>query len=126
MARIPRDGCIVPAEPFADLLREFVDGWNRDRPQPGGQFGLEEEPPIRALAWLAAETGVTEGTLEGLLEQGERQKDWIELRLADKITTALDRTYVLCWVEVKPNPLATKRAQLVCCGGSDREQQIAA
>lgn len=134
--RVPRDGCLVPAEPFAELVQDFVRRWNRDRPQPGGQYGLAEEPPVRALAWLSAEATrvsggvlvgdvridfvITEGMLEGLLDRGSRAKATLELRVADAIATALDRPFVMFEerVVVMPNPSATRAAQESCCGGS--------
>lgn len=133
--RIPRDGCLVPAEPFAEVVRDFIAGWNRDRPQPGGQYGLTEEPPVRALAWLSAEATrvsggvvvrgirvdlvVTEGTLEGLIDRGPRAKQTLEWRIADAIATALNSTVMYDErVVVVPNAAATRKAQAACCSGS--------
>jgi hypothetical protein len=136
MARVPRDGCLVPAEPFAEIIRDFVATWNKERPQPGGQFGLDEPPPIRPLAWLAAASSdddfaVTEGVIEGLLEQGERRRFYVELRIADRIATALDQPYIFSDERIEghivPNPAATKAAQTACrCGGSEQHQLAAA
>jgi hypothetical protein len=127
-----RDGCLVPAEPFAELVRDHVSSWNLGRPQPGGQFFFEGSPPVRALAWLAAEasrhaTGdgripgsepVTEGMLEGLLDRGARQRDLISLRLADAIATALGRPEIFYDPRVDgrivPNPAASREARQAC------------
>lgn len=135
--RIPRDGCLVPAEPFAELVQQFVRNWNRDRPQPGGQYGLEDKPPVRALAWLSAEATrvcggvvvgdtridftITEGMLEGLLDR-RRPPVALELRVADAIATALHQPFVMYEerVVVMPNPAATREAQESCCSGSSQ------
>lgn len=137
---VHRDGCLVTTEPFAELLRAFVLRWTKERPQPAGQFGVTEEPPIRALAWLSAELSrvapyVTEATLKGLLERGERTKVLIELRVADAIAVALDRPDILYdpRIVVYRNPQASKDAECLdasgqplpvppgaCCSGSSR------
>jgi len=127
-----RDGCLAPAEPFAELVRGHVASWNRDRPQPGGQFFFTDAPPVRALAWLSAEasrhaTGdgsipgaepITEGMLEGLLDRGARQRDMIGLRLADAIATALGRPEIFYDPRVDgkivPNPAANRAAREAC------------
>jgi len=124
----PRDGCLVTAEPFAELVRDYVRRWNKERPQPGGAFGHEDEiPPIQALAWLVAESGIPRGTLERLLARGDRAHRTIELRTADSIALALDAPYI--WsddrIEVLPNPHASEAARAECCPGSTREYAVA-
>lgn len=138
---VHRDGCLVTSAPFTETLRAFVVRWSKDRPQPGAQFGVTtEEPPIRALAWLAAEVSrhspyITEATLKGLLERGDRAKGLIELRVADALAVALDRPDVFYdpRIVVYRNPQASRDAECLdelgqplrvppgaCCSGSSR------
>jgi len=139
---VHRDGCLVTTEPLVEVLSAFIVRWNKDRPQPAGQFGLteEDEPPIRALAWLVAEVSrfasdVTEATLKGLLEHGDRAKPLVELRVADAIASALARPDVLYdpRIVVYRNPQASRNAECLdaegqplpippgaCCSGSSR------
>lgn len=124
----PRDGCLVTAEPFAELVRVYVVRWNKERPQPGGAFGSQDEiPPIQALAWLVAESGIPRGTLERLLTKGDRAHHVIELRVADAISLALDAPYI--WsderIRVEPNPHASESARAECCPGSTRQYAVA-
>ncbi len=115
----PRDGCLVAAEPFADLVRAYVRQWNRDRPQPGGAFGSQGEiTPIQALAWLSAEAGLARGTLERLLAEGDRAKVTVEYRVAEAIAYALDQPWLVAGIEVIPNPHASQQARAECCAGS--------
>lgn len=133
MSTIPRDGCLVTAEPFAELVRSHVRRWNRDRPQLGGTWTPREDlPPIQPLVWLSAEAShladpcgdylphlfVPVGLLEKLVPRGLRE--WIELRVADAIATALDEPGLI-WdpaVEVIPNRRAKRELRASCCSGS--------
>jgi hypothetical protein len=117
--RIPPDGCLVPTEPFSELVRTFVSRWNRDRPQLAGQFAaggtIAELTPIRPLAWLAAASGLSESTIENVADGRYRMT---ELRVADAIATALDYPDILQGLAVVPNPSASRAARAECCGGS--------
>lgn len=146
MARLPADGCLVPSEPFCEIVQEFVRSWNRDRPQPGGQFGIEADDaaPIRAIAWLASAAGLSESAIENLYSYTRRGPNgekllgrfpMVELRVADAVACALERTDVFYdprlldengRQKVIPNPRATQQAQIECCGGSTRAASAAA
>lgn len=121
MARQAPDGCLVPSEPFSEIVRDFVRSWNRERPQPGGQFGVERSvaTPIRAIAWLAATASLPEATVQNVYEARFRR---IELRVADALATALGRPEIFYDPRVEgqvvQNPFADAAARAACCGGS--------
>jgi hypothetical protein len=135
----PRDGCLVEAAPFAELVRDHVNRWKADHPSWGrerdenGYFdGLSDDSPIQALVWLSATAShladpdgeylprllVPRGLLERLVS-GRRMV--LELRVADAICLALDAPYVMAGIEVIPNPDASAKERALCCAGSERE-----
>jgi hypothetical protein len=121
MERAPVDGCLVPAEPFIEAVQAFVRQWNRERPQPGGQFGVEASTvvPIRALQALAAVAELSEATIRSIYE-GRFNR--IELRVADGLVVALERPDLFYDERVdgkiEANPFASAEARTECCGGA--------
>lgn len=122
---IARDGCIVDAEPLADLLNGFVANWTRQRPNTAGRFSGRNErtaiSPVGPISWLTAETrlsgrGVPRRTILALAAGRERAA---ELWVADALVTALDRPDLFHdgTLTIRPNPAADRRAQAACCGG---------
>lgn len=117
-----RDGCLVPTEPLAAALNEFISHWNRERPQPGGRFaspGAEIVAPVRAYGWLAENSGVAEATISRIV--GLRSRG-TELRIADALVQAIERPDLFYDGEpptlpIYPNPMAPAEDRL-CCGGS--------
>lgn len=118
-----RDGCLVPTEPLAAVLNEFISHWNQERPQRGGQFaspGEEVVSPVRAYGWLAENSGVAEATISrivGLRSNGT------ELRIADALVQAIERPELFYDGEpptlpIYPNPMASAADRISCCGGS--------
>lgn len=121
MTRLPADGCLAPTAPFAEMVQDFVRKWNLARPQPGGQYGATGASPIRALAWLAGETELPEATVQNVFEARFQH---VELRVADRIATALDKPFIFSDPRVEgniiPNPFASRAARAECCGGSEQ------
>lgn len=119
---LARDGCVVDTGPLTDILHGFVTRWNRDRPRSSGQFSSREASDqvshVSAVGWLAAETGLAEGTIQNIV--GGRVPT-TELRIADRLVTALERPDL--WhdgtLTIRPNPSATREAQRLCCGGCE-------
>ena len=116
MSRLPPDGCLVPTEPLATLVRSFLERWNRDRPQTAGQFG-DEVTPVRGVAWLASCADVPEATIQNIIDRRYRMT---EFRTADRLIAALDVPQAWCdgTIQVFPNPSASASARAECCGGS--------
>lgn len=113
MARTP-DGCLVETEPLAALLRQFVDEWNRDRPQTAGRFG-SEITPVKPAAWLATAATVPESTIQHILERRYRMTEY---RHADALLQALELPHILPHWTVYPNPSARAEDRMECCAGS--------
>jgi hypothetical protein len=102
------------------MLREFVSGWNRDRPgRTSGQFSAEVRGValVGAVEWLVSETGLREGTIERVLYA---RSATTELWMADALTQAIDRPFAFHdgTLEIRPNPQAPRAARASCCGGS--------
>lgn len=124
---IARDGCVVPTEPLAEMLRGFVSSW--DREPMGGRFaGKRKEPEVKttgAVRWLAEESGVKEDTIWNVVSARSRTTT---LSIADALVTAIGRPDVLAdgvhptnaggTLEIRANPHATAEARARCCGGS--------
>jgi hypothetical protein len=120
--RVP-DGCLVPTEPLAHLVRGWVSDWNRDRPQTAGQFHADDDEnlsPVRATAWLSENSGVPEATISRIMGRRSRMT---ELRIAEALVVgALERPDLFYDGEpptlpIYPNPSAPIEARLSCCGG---------
>lgn len=133
-----RDGCVVEAEPFAELVRRHVSRWrvehpceDRERDANGYYDGSRDDAPVQALVWLAAVAShiadpdgtnttkrgrVVPVVPKGLLENLTAGKhSVIELRVAEAIAYALDKPYEVAGVEVFPNPHASREARAQCC-----------
>ncbi len=131
-----RDGCAVPTAPLSSLIYGFVSEWERGRPATGGQFsqrtGTElaraEVGPVKALEWLAQETGIPVPTIENIMRK-PKQRPTTEYRYADAIVTALDRSDLFYdgrppTLPVSPNPSASKAARANCCSGSSQADRL--
>jgi hypothetical protein len=122
---LPPDGCLVPTAPLSAVVSEFVSRWNHDRPQTAGRFASplydDDVSPVRAFAWLAANSGVPEGTIQRIV-QGRSQGT--ELRIAEALVCgALERPDLFYdgdppTLPIYPNPSAPAIDRLSCCGGS--------
>lgn len=121
-----RDGCVVPTEPLAGLLGGFVTDWRRGREETRGRFARStdalrtEVPAIRAIEWLAVETGIPEETINSVLRA---RRKTTELRIADALMMAIGRPDVFVdgdppTLPIMANRLASSRARAECCGGS--------
>lgn len=124
-----RDGCIVDSEPLAIVVCCFVDAWHRDRPSTGGQFAQDgrrtEVAPVGALDWLALESGVPKHVIAKIATRDrfghpKPRTPRTELRVADALINAMERPELFHdgTLEVRPNPIATAKAQALCCSGS--------
>lgn len=99
-----------------------MDDWRRERPNTGGQMRSGQRRAatsdfVGPLEYLSAETALPQPTLERILYRRSRMT---ELRDADRIVTAMGREDVFYngVLSVRPNPLASARAQAACCAGS--------
>lgn len=122
----PRDYCVVSSEPLARMVNTFVSRWNqRHPPERPNQFtGRSEQGPamVRAIDWLAAESGVSAGTIANLARPTPRFRT-TELRIADRLLMAMDAPEALSDGTfgpdpIRPNPLAPAADRARCCGGS--------
>lgn len=71
----------------------FFATWNRDRPPTGGRFAgrgsTTDVTPIRAAAWLSAESNVSESTIRNIVDERYRMTS---LRIAEALVVdALER-----------------------------------
>jgi hypothetical protein len=117
VARVP-DGCLVPTGPLAEILEAFLNRWKRDRPPTAGQFSSSSTvSPILGIQWLSAESGVSESTIQNIVDRRYRGT---ELRIAEALVVgALERPDLFDEaLEVYPNPSAPAWARAECCGGS--------
>lgn len=131
-----RDGCVVPTEPLANMLRTFISTWNETRPPAtGGQFAAEntrsEAMTVSAIHWLALETArrgrpVSEEIIGRMVGPRSRRKPRTELRIADALVTVIGHpeAFVDGTLRVRPNPAAHKKARAACCGGSGSRRRI--
>lgn len=133
-----RDGCVVSTEPLSQMVRSFIDDWNRTRPPAtGGQFGpgqtRTEAMTVSAIAWLAGETAVlgeavTEEVIGRMVGPRGRRKPRTELRVADALVQAMGQPQAFHdgTLRVRPNPAAHRSARAACCGGSSSRRPRAA
>ena len=114
--RQPRDGCVVPTDPLADLVRGFLAAWSRDRPANHGRFSDDQAVTfVGGEEWLAAESGLPRDKIQSVRQRRQPQT---ELYVADALTAAIGRPDVLCALPVSPNPKASRAARESCCGGA--------
>lgn len=117
------DGCLVPTAPLADVLGGFVSTWNRDRPQTGGRFHAEGEEtisPVRAAAWLSANSGVPEKEVTRIVA---RKTEMTAYSYADRLMTVIGREDLFYdgdppTLPLYPDPQASLSRQASCCGGA--------
>ena len=126
-----RDPCVVDSAPLSDVLTTYVSRWTREHPnhlRAGGRYThgrarvihVETEGVVRTLATRA---GVHENTIRKLIGPPRYRTRYTELRVADALLAALERTDLLydgTFPEpvVKPNPLAPAPVRALCCGSS--------
>lgn len=117
--RQPRDGCVVPTEPLADLIRGFLVSWSRERPANHGRYSADEARTevtfVGGEEWLAQESGLPRDKIQSVRQ---RRQPHTELYVADALTAAIGRPDVLCALPVSPNPKASRAARESCCGSA--------
>lgn len=117
--RQARDGCVVPTDPLADLVRGFLHSWNRERPSNHGQFSegptQEEVTFVGGTEWLVMEAGVSRDKIQSITQ---RRQPVTELHIADALVGAIGRPEVFHdgTLQVMPNPRAARAARDSCCG----------
>lgn len=124
--RVGPDGCAVPTENLARVLKSFLEDWNRTRPSTGGHRtgngNQTESVYVRGIAWLSLESGVPEWSIRIITSCRYRTT---ELRTAEALVAgALERPDLFYdgnppTLPVVPNPTAPKADRLACCGGSE-------
>lgn len=110
------------------MLQEYVSAWNRDRPATAGRFaspGDDSVSPVGAVSYIAEATkqsdpdgrGVPEKTIQNLVAA---RFPVTELRIADAVVSAIDRPHLFHdgTLEIRQNPLASRKSLATCCGGS--------
>lgn len=118
-----RDSCAVAAEPLQTVLGDFVDAWTKQRPNDGGRFAGGKRTEIRnlrAVEWLATESGVPERTIKSIVRGGGTTAS-VELRVADALMRAVGHPELLRdgSLTIFPNPRAPRLHRARCCGSVD-------
>jgi hypothetical protein len=127
MQTAARDGCVVDSAPLAGLLIPFIDEWTRRYPSVGGRYlrngqRAETEMPT-ATGYLSAKSGVSERTIQNITRRDKEtgapspSARTTELRIADPLVAAIDRTEVFFdgTLPVHPNPRAHPTVRASCC-----------
>lgn len=117
--RRPRDGCVVPTDPLAELVRGFLSDWARTRPANPPRTTASSAAEVSFVAgeeWLAQESGVSRDRIQSIRQ---RRQPLTELRDAEALVAgALGRPDLFYdgTLPILPNPLASRAARASCCG----------
>lgn len=108
---------MVPTDPLADVVKNFLHRWSVERPSNNGRFANGEARTevtfIGGAEWLAMETGVPRDKIQSITQ---RRQPMTELRIADALVSAIGRPDLLGTLPVMPNPRASRAARESCCG----------
>lgn len=97
---------IIENEPFGSILRQFIDDWNKDRPQgqEGGKTIKKEVYFMGAIDWLAEKTGIHPRRVAAFKDN---EIERIPFTQADALLQAMNLTHYMGLhgiIQPKPNP----------------------
>jgi hypothetical protein len=99
------DCYVVATDELSVIVRAFLEDWGRSRPAgDGGRIDGGERQRratfVGAVAWLSAESGLTESTIRDVC-RGSARRRWTPLAEADALVTAIGRPDLLAGGELR-------------------------